>query len=202
MTASLRVALADDEPLIRRWLEETFRDMGHEVVASAANGRELLEACLRTRPDLVVSDIRMPVLDGIEAALAIARDVPAPMILVSAYHDEDLIERAAASQVMGYLVKPIERADLEAAVAIARRRYQQLSDAQRTVAELSRTLEERKLIERAKGVLMKQAGLDEEQAHRRMQRMASDTNRKLVEVARLILAAQEARGLFSPRTDG
>lgn len=198
MTAPLRVALADDEPLIRRWLEETFRDMGHEVVASASNGRELLDACLRLRPNLVVSDIRMPVLDGIEAALAIARDAPAPMILVSAYHDEDLIERATASHVMGYLVKPIERADLEAAVAIACRRYQQLSDAQRTVAELTRTLEERKLIERAKGVLMKQARLDEEAAHRRMQRMASDTNRKLADVARLILAAQEAQNLFSP----
>ncbi|MCL6503140.1 MAG: response regulator [Pirellulales bacterium] len=197
MTEPLRVALADDEPLIRRWLEETFRDMGHLVVASAANGRELVEACLTLRPTLVVSDIRMPVLDGIEAALAIARDAPAPIILVSAYHDEDLIARATASQVMGYLIKPIERPDLETAVAIACRRFQQLCDAQRAAADLARTLEERKLIERAKGVLMKHAHLDEEQAHRRMQRMASDTNRKLADVARLILAAQEARDLFS-----
>lgn len=194
----MRIAIADDEAFIRRYFQEILPDMGHEVVSAATNGRELVADCLELKPDLIISDIRMPEMDGIEAALEISRECPAPIVLVSAYHDPDLIERAETSSVMAYLIKPIQRADLETAIAIARRRFEQMSDSEREVATLRKSLEDRKLIERAKGILMKKAGIPEDEAFRRMQRMSSDTNRKLAEVAKLILAAEETQGLFEP----
>jgi CheY-like chemotaxis protein len=96
---SLRVAVADDEPLIRRWFQDVLPDLGHQAIVVASNGRQLVEGCRAAKPDLVISDIKMPEMDGIEAALAISQQCPAPIILVSAFHDEDLIERASASHV-------------------------------------------------------------------------------------------------------
>jgi response regulator NasT len=196
MKRRLRVAVADDEAFLRRYFQEVLADMGHEVVCAARNGRELVEHCAASPPDLVISDIRMPEMDGIEAALEISRGQAVPMILVSAFHDPDLIERAEKSHVMAYLVKPIERADLETAIAIATRRFEQLVSLVDEAAELRRTLEDRKLIERAKGVLMKRAGMSEEEAFRRMQKLSCDKNKKLVEIARMILAAEPAMELF------
>jgi response regulator NasT len=198
MTIELRIAIADDEPLIRRYFAEILPDMGHVVVAVAENGRQLVELCRQTQPDLVISDIRMPLLDGIDAAIEITGERPVPIILVSAYHDPDLIERAEATRAMAYLVKPIERADLETAIAIARRRFSQIESLASETADLRRRLEERKLIEQAKGVLMEKAGLTEAEAHRRLQKTACDTNRKLVEVARMVLSAEPALNLFRP----
>jgi response regulator NasT len=186
---SLRVAVADDESLIRRWFQDVLPDLGHEVVVVAENGRQLLEGCLGTRPGLVISDIKMPEMDGIDAALAISEQAPAPIILVSAFHDEDLIERASASHVMAYLIKPIGQADLETAIAVAVRRYQQIESLQKEAQQLRQSLEDRKTIEKAKGLLMKFAGLGEEEAFRQMQKMACDKNFKLIEVARKIIEA-------------
>jgi response regulator NasT len=194
----VRIAIADDEAFIRRYFQEILPDMGHEVVSAAANGRELVEHCRDKKPDLIISDVRMPEMDGIDAALEISRERPVPIVLVSAYHDPDLIERAETSSVMAYLIKPIQRGDLEAAIAIARRRFEQMSSSEREVASLRKSLEDRKFIERAKGILMKKANIPEDEAFRRMQRMASDTNRKLADVAKLILAAEETQGLFEP----
>jgi two-component system, response regulator PdtaR len=198
MSTSLRIAIADDEPLIRRYFVDILPDMGHTVVASAENGRELVEKCRATKPDLVISDVRMPQLDGIDAAIEISQELAVPIILVSGYHDPDLIERAEATRVMAYLVKPIERADLETAIAIARKRFSQIESLSNETAELRRRLEERKLIEQAKGVLMEKAGLSEAEAHRRLQKTACDSNRKLVDIAKMILTAEPALGLFKP----
>jgi len=192
----LRIVVADDEPLIRRYFQEILPELGHEVVAAAATGPELIAACRRTRPDLVISDIKMPEVDGIDVAREISGEQPVPFIIVSAYHDPDLIERAATAHVMGYLVKPIGRSDLETAIAVAWSRFEELRALKQEAGELRQALEERKLIERAKGVLINKTGLSEPDAFRRMQRMASDTNRKLVEVARLILAAEPTIELF------
>jgi response regulator NasT len=186
---SLRVAIADDEPLIRRWLQDVLPDLGHQVVVAAENGKQLVEGCLTAKPDLVISDIRMPEMDGIDAALAISEQTPAPIILVSAFHDDDLIERASTSHVMAYLIKPIGQPDLEAAIAVAHRRYQQIESLQAEAGELRQSLEDRKTIEKAKGLLMKFAKLGEEEAFRQMQKMACDKNLKLIEVARRILEA-------------
>jgi response regulator NasT len=161
-------------------------------VAVASTGRELVEKCRQERPDLVITDIKMPDMDGIAAASQICKNFPIPVILVSAYHDHDLLERAGEDHILAFLVKPIKQADLEPAIAIATRRFEQFQALRQEAADLRQALENRKLIERAKGLLMKRAGLDENEAFRRLQRLASERNCKLVEVAAMILTAEEA----------
>jgi response regulator NasT len=161
-------------------------------VVTASNGEELVAGCRTARPDLIITDIKMPDMDGIEAAVRLYQELSVPVILVSAYHDADLIRRAEADHIMGYLVKPIKQADLEPVIALAMRRFEQFDLLRREAADLRQALEDRKLIERAKGILMKRTGLDEPSAFRRLQKTASDRNLKLVEVARMILTAEEA----------
>lgn len=195
----LRIAVADDEPDMQEYFERILPRLGHEVVCVAENGRQLVEFCERTQPDLVITDIKMPELDGIQAAEQICRHRPLPIILVSAHSDAALIERAENDHVMAYLVKPIKQADLEPAIAIAVRRFAQFQAVQREADDLRQALRDRKIIERAKGVLMLKAHLDESAAFRRLQKLASDRNQKLVAVAEAILLAEEA---FGPAADG
>ncbi|HZY87673.1 MAG TPA: response regulator [Gemmataceae bacterium] len=192
MSQSLRIAVADDEPDMRDYFAKILPRLGHQVIVQAHDGRELVEQCRAARPDLVITDIKMPEMDGIDAAVALYKETPVPVILVSAYHDAELIERAEADHIMGYLVKPIKQADLGPVIALAIRRFEQFQDLRREAADLRQALEDRKLIERAKGLLMKKAGLDEASAFRRLQKLASDKNLKLVEVARILLTAEEA----------
>jgi response regulator NasT len=192
MNEPLRIAVADDEPDMRDYFAKILPRLGHQVVAQARDGRELVEQCRAARPDLVITDIKMPEMDGIDAAIAIYKDTPLPVILVSAFHDAELIERAEADHIMGYLVKPIKQADLGPVIALAMRRFEQFQELRKEAADLRQALEDRKLIERAKGLLMKKAGLDEASAFRRLQKLASDKNLKLVEVARILLTAEEA----------
>ena len=192
MSEPLRIAVADDEPDMRDYFAKILPRLGHQVVAQARDGRELVEQCRATRPDLVITDIKMPEMDGIDAAIAIYKDTPLPVILVSAFHDAELIERAEADHIMGYLVKPIKQADLGPVIALAMRRFEQFQELRKEASDLRQALEDRKIIERAKGLLMKKAGLDEASAFRRLQKLASDKNLKLVEVARILLTAEEA----------
>jgi response regulator NasT len=192
MTRSLRIAVADDERDMRDYFQQFLSLLGHQVVAVAQTGRELVDLCSKTHPDLVITDIKMPDMDGIDAAAQIYRLSAIPVILVSAYHDPEFIRRAEADHIMAYLVKPIKQADLEPAIGIAMCRFEQFQALRKETADLKQALEDRKLIEKAKGVLMKKAGLDENDAFRRLQRLASDKNRKLVEIAQIILTAEEA----------
>ncbi len=192
MSQPLRIAVADDEPDMRDYFAKILPRLGHRVVVVAANGEELVAQCRATSPDLVITDVKMPDVDGIDAAIRIYRDRPVPVILVSAYHDADLIQRAEADHVMGYLVKPIKQADLGPAIAIAVRRFAQFEQLRREAADLRQALEDRKVIERAKGILMKRASLDEPAAFRRLQKTASERNFKLAEAARIIVTAEEA----------
>jgi response regulator NasT len=194
MSTSLRIAVADDEPDMRDYFQKCLRRLGHQVVAVAQDGRELVERCRAERPDLVITDIKMPKLDGIDAAVAIYRERPVPIILVSAYHDAALVERAEADHVLGYLVKPIKQGDLEPVIALAMRRFEQFEALRREAADLRQALEDRKAIERAKGMLMKRGPLDEEAAFGRLQALAGEKKCKLVEVAQQILLAEEAVG--------
>src|SRR5205085_4372011 len=162
------------------------------VVAQARDGRELVEQCRAVRPDLVITDIKMPEMDGIDAATALYKERPVPVILVSAFHDTELIERAEADHILAYLVKPIKQADLGPVIALAMRRFEQFQELRKEASDLRQALEDRKLIERAKGLLMKKAGLDEASAFRQLQKLASDKNLKLVEIARILLTAEEA----------
>src|SRR5262245_46158273 len=126
MSESLRIAVADDEPDMRDYFARILPRLGHEVVAVACTGSELVAACRELRPDLVITDIRMPDMDGIEAAALLHRASPVPVVLVSAYQDPELIGRAEADHVMGYLVKPVKQADLQPAIMLALRRFGQM----------------------------------------------------------------------------
>jgi response regulator NasT len=198
MSRPLRIAVADDEEDMRDYFETILPVLGHEVVAAASSGRALVESCRALKPDLVITDIKMPDMDGIDAAAQIYRDGPVPVILVSAYHDPEFIRRAEADHVLAYLVKPIKQADLEPAIALAVRRFEQFQALRAEAAGLKQALEDRKVIERAKGVLMRKANLGEADAFRRLQKLASDKNRKLVEIAQMILTAEEAFGEAGP----
>lgn len=192
MNRSLRIAVAEDEPLMRKYLQETLTVLGHQVVALAETGRELVQQCLALNPDLVITDVRMPDMDGLDAAAAIYAKDLVPIIVVSAYHDPELIERAEKNHIIAYLVKPIKEENLGPAIAIAMRRFQEFQTTRQEANNLRQALEDRKMIERAKGILMKRTGLDEPNAFRRLQKLASDNNRKLVEVAQSIVMAEEA----------
>jgi len=192
MNESLRIAVADDEADMRDWFERILPTLGHQVVSVAENGRELVEHCRTLEPDLVITDVKMPEMDGIEASTVICRERPLPIILVSAYHDPELLRRAEADHVMAYLVKPIGQASLQPAIAVAVRRFAELQILRQETADLRQTLADRRVIEQAKGVLMKVVpGLDERGAFRRLQELASEKNQKLIDAAEGVLALEK-----------
>lgn len=192
MSRALKIVVADDELDMRDYFQQILPLLGHQVVGVARTGRELVDLCIATHPDLAITDIKMPDMDGIDAAAQIYRQEAIPVILVSAYHDPEFIRRAEADHVMAYLVKPIKQADLVPAIGIAMHRFEQFQALRKETTDLKQALEDRKVIEKAKGVLMKKAGLDEPAAFRRLQKLASDKNRKLIEIAQMILTAEEA----------
>jgi len=189
---ALRIAVADDEPEMREWFEEMLTDLGHEVVAVAENGKQLLEACLELFPNLVITDIKMPLMDGLEVSDVLHSRQPTPIILVSAFHDQDLIERALHDHVLAYLIKPIKQADLATAIRLAVRRFKEFQALEQQAQDLRQALQDRKLVERAKGILMKRADLSEGDAFRRLQNLAREKNKKMVDIAQMIVTAEEA----------
>ena len=192
MTGGLRIAVADDESEMRDFFEKVLPRFGHQVVAVAEDGNQLVGHCRELEPDLVITDIKMPGLDGIEASSQICRERPVPVILVSAYHDPALIARAEADHVSAYLVKPIGIADLQPAIAIAMRRFAELKALQKECKDLRQALSDRKVIEQAKGLLMKLVGVDENEAFHRLQELAAERNLKLIEAAQSLLAVETA----------
>lgn len=195
MNRSLSIVIADDEPRMREFFRKALERLGHRVVAEAGTGKELIEFCRNLRPELVITDIQMPDMDGIEAASEIAREQAIPVILVSAFHDDEYIERARQNHILAYLIKPITDTDLQPAIAIAMDRFQEFQMLRRETNDLKQALEDRKLIERAKGILMKRTGLDEPEAFRRLQKTATSKSMKLVEIARTIVTAEDAMQL-------
>ena len=151
----------------------------------------MVEQCALVHPDLVISDIKMEDMDGIDAAREICNARPVPFILVSGYYDPELIERAQADYVLGYLIKPIRKADLETAIAIAMRRFEEFEILRMEADHYRQTLANRKIIERAKGILMKRAGISETDAFGRLQSLAHEKNQKLVDIAQMILTTEQ-----------
>ena len=190
MTQPLRIVAADDERPMREYYQELLPRLGHQAVV-AEGGRQLVELCRLLNPDLVITDIRMADLDGIQAAAEVSRGREVPVILVSAHHDAELQARAGQGPVMAYLIKPVKQADLETAINLAMTRFEQFRALRREAADLRQALEDRKLIERAKGVLMKRLRVEEQEAFRRLRKASADTNRKLVEVAREVVTAED-----------
>jgi two-component system, response regulator PdtaR len=201
MNRSLRIVAADDQPAMCRFYEDALRKLGHDVCI-ARTGRQLVELCQATKPDLIITDIMMPDLDGIEAADEVCRSGPVPVILVSAFQDPQLVERAAARHVLAYLAKPIEEGELAAAIALAWRRFEEFHALRKEAEELRQALEDRKVVERAKGILMKRLQTDEDGAFVRLRRLASSRKRKLVDVAREVLSAEEVFGTLDDMAAG
>jgi len=190
MTA-LRILIADDESIRLMSLRNQLAALGHVVVAEASNGQEAIALATRTQPDLAILDIRMPLVDGIEAAERITQVRPIPIILLTAYSETQLVERAAQANISAYLMKPVSEEDLLPAITLALTRFREFQASQQEVANLREALESRKKIEQAKGILMRRLGLGEAEAYRRLQRQSQETNRKLAQVAEAIITADQ-----------
>lgn len=191
MSDNLRIAVAEDELELLANLQEMLEDIGHEVVAAVGDGASLVAACRQTNPDLVITDIKMPDMDGLQAAEEIRKTRPTPVVIVSAYHDQEFVDRALKEHVLAYLIKPISENTLKASIELAMQRFREFQALQTETANLEQALADRKLIERAKGILMQRAELSEPDAFRRLQRISSEKNKKMVEIARTIVEAEE-----------
>jgi len=185
----LRILIADDESIRMMSLRKQLVALGHRVVAEASNGEEAVALAAMTQPDLAILDIKMPVVDGIEAAQQITHARPIPIILLTAYNEAELVERAAQANIAAYLMKPVAEEDLLPAITLALIRFRQFEALRREVSDLREALEARKIIERAKGILVRRLDLTEEEAFRRLQKQSQDGNRKLAEVAEAIVMA-------------
>ena len=188
---SLRVLIADDESIRLLSLGEQLAGLGHQVVAEATQGDEAVLLAEKHLPDLAILDIKMPVMDGIEAAERITAARPIPIILLTAYNETQLVERAARANISAYLMKPVAEDDLHPAIALALARFRAFESLRREVADLRDALEARKGVEKAKGILMRRLDLSEEDAFKRLQKQSQDTNRRLAEVAEAIVLADK-----------
>lgn len=183
-----RVLVAEDESLIRMDLIEMLREEGYDVVGEAADGAAAVEQAEQLKPDLVVMDVKMPVLDGISAAKKIVGKRIAPVLILTAFSQRDLVERARAAGAMAYLVKPFNKSDLVPAIEMALSRHEEIAQLEQEVADLTERLETRKVVDRAKGVLQTKFGLSEPDAFRWIQKAAMDKRTTMREVAQVVIA--------------
>ena len=186
---TLRIVIADNESLIRLDIREMLEDAGHEVVGEAVNGRKAVELTRQHRPDLVLMDIKMPEMDGITAAGKIYADKIAPVILLTAFSQPDIVDKAKDSGVLGYLVKPVQESQLFPAIEIALSRWQEMQGLEDELEKLKDSLETRKMVDRAKGIIMAAHKLGEQEAYRRMQQYAMQKRVPLKDVAQSIIRA-------------
>ena len=188
---SARILIADDESLIRLDLREMLGELGYDVVAETGDGRSALDLARKLRPDLVIMDIKMPGVDGITAAEDLTRERIAPVVLLTAYSDQGLVKRAKESGVVGYVVKPFRQAELMPVIELSLARFEEFRSLEREVGDLKEALETRKLIERAKGVLMEVHGLREADAFHRIRKTSMDARKSMKEVAEAVLLTHE-----------
>ena len=185
--APRRVLIAEDEALIRLDLAEMLRDEGYDVVGEAGDGQEAVDLAEQLRPDLVIMDVKMPRRDGIDAAAEIADKRIAPILVLTAFSQRDLVEKARDAGAMAYLVKPFSITDLMPAIEVAVSRFEEMLGLEREVANLGERLETRKLVERAKGVLQVKQGMTEPEAFSWIQRAAMDRRTTMKRVAEVVL---------------
>lgn len=186
-----RVLVAEDEALIRLDLVEMLREEGYEVVGEAADGEQAVSMATSLQPDLVILDVKMPKLDGIEAAGQITSERIAPVVMLTAFSQRDLVERAREAGTMAYLVKPFAKRDVVPAIELAVSRFAELQALESEVAGLNDRLEARKLIDRAKGLLMSGQGLNEPDAFRWIQRTAMDKRTTMKAVAEIVIESMD-----------
>jgi AmiR/NasT family two-component response regulator len=193
----MRVLVAEDDPLIALGLCERLRSLGHEPIGPASDGEQAIELARASHPDLYLFDIEMPNLDGLKAATQLAGDgLRRPVVVVTGLDDPSLIERSIASGVSAYLTKPVDSRELEAAMALAAARHAEFQALEAEVERAQQALEDRKLVERAKGLLMSALNLSEQDAFRRLQLTARERNLRLADVAARIV---EQQSLLEPK---
>lgn len=189
--SQLRIVIADDESIIRLDLKKMLEDMGHTVIGEASDGQKALELTRSLKPDIAILDIKMPVMDGLDTAKAIDAENIAPVVLLTAYNQQDLINRAKEAGVFAYLVKPFKESDLAPAMEIAISRYIEMQALESQVGTLQEKLETRKIIDRAKGILMDKYKMAETEAFRRIQQQSMNTRKSMKEIAEAIIIAQD-----------
>jgi len=190
----VRVVIADDESTYCMDLREMLTNLGYLVVGEAGDGRSAVNLARELRPDVVLMDIKMPDMDGIEAAKVLTEERIAPVVLLTAYSQRDLVDRAKEAGVVGYLVKPLQEAELVPAIEITLSRFREFRELEKEVDSLQDQLETRKLVDRAKGILMDSQGLTESAAFRRIQKMSMNTRKSMKEIAQAIILTHEAGG--------
>lgn len=191
---STRILLAEDNDLVAITLEEQLKGLGYDVIGIARTGAEAIDLAVKLNPDLIIMDIRMPEVDGTEAAARINVQRPTPIIMLTAYTDRETIRKAEAAGAQAYLVKPVNEAELMPAISMALARFRDLEKLRGEVLELQESLEARKLVERAKGILMQRLGLSERDAYERLRQRARDKRAKMKDIAQAIIEAEELLG--------
>lgn len=189
--AKLRVLIADDDPIIRLDLKQMLENLDYDVVAEAGDGEEAVSLARSSHPDVCVLDVKMPTMDGIEVATILTEEGIAPAILLTAYGDQELVDRAKEAGVFGYLVKPFKPSDLPPSIEVARSRFEQNRQLALEVTSLQDKLETRKAIDRAKGLLMASLGINEAEAFRKIQQQSMNLRKSMKEVAEAIILAND-----------
>jgi response regulator NasT len=188
---SLKALIAEDEQLTRTIIRARLEKLGHTVVAEAGDGAQAVEAARLHKPDVIIMDIKMPTMDGIEAARIILSESPCAILFLSSFNEQELVEQASESGALAYLMKPFRKEDLAPALEMAVRRFRQIQSQTKEIEELKETLETRKLIERAKGILMDRHHMSEEEAFKRIHFQARNQNKKMREIAQSIITAAD-----------
>jgi len=186
-----RVVIADDESIIRLDLGEMLTSLGYEVVGEGGDGAVAVELAQKLRPDLVIMDIKMPGMDGIAAAHELTRARIAPVLLLTAFSEQALVERAKEAGVVAYLVKPFREAELLPSIEVALARFAEFKAVEQEVGSLKEALETRKVVEQAKGILMEGQGLKESEAFHRIRKASMDTRKSMREIAEAILLTHQ-----------
>ncbi len=187
----LKAVIAEDEQLTRTIIRARLEKLGHTVVAEASDGLQAIEAARAHKPDVIIMDIKMPVMDGIEAARTILSECPCALLFLSSFNEQELVEQATETGALAYLMKPFRKEDLAPALEMAVTRFRQIRSQQREIDDLKETLETRKIIERAKGILMDRHRMSEEEAFKRIHFQARNQNKKMREIAQSIITAAD-----------
>ena len=183
----MRVLIVDDESLIRMDLRDIIESCGHEVVAEGTNGVEALALCKKHKPDIILMDVKMPELDGIEAARQIGFHHEAPVVLLTSYSQQDLIDKARDSGVYGYLIKPVREEQLVPTLEMALGRYKSDAQLREKMAELEQSLEDRKIIQKGTGILMELYSISEVEAYNRIRTLCMNKQISIIETCNLII---------------
>ncbi len=188
-----RVIIADDESIILMDLREMLTNLGYLVVGEAGDGRSAVNLARELKPDVAILDIKMPYMDGIEVARILTEEKIAPVVLLTAYSQHDLVERAKEAGVVGYITKPMRESDLAPAIEVAMARFSEFRALEKEVGDLKQALETRKLVDRAKGILMDTQGLTEAEAFRKIQKMSMNKRKPMKDVAEAIILAHQTQ---------